>query len=311
MLAHINIMLQVVALFAGVWIVFYIRQVYKSYGNTFLRRLIWVSVLLNLWLLISLMSKYININVTYFYSSTRIAWGYILRHPVSTIIFTGMILTFLLSAAELFGYKVSITTRNIFTGIFIVVLINYLMGFVLYVNNPASQWLDYTDIILHTAGISITYVALSYLVMFNSQEGNRKYAVKIFGIFYAIVFLPFAAFVFMIPMKLTILSGLFILSNLFPYFWLRYFFSKYYVDPLRLFSGDGLFDHIVEKYQVSKRESEIMELLLKGKSNKEIERELFISLHTVRNHIHNLYQKLGVNSRGQLINLILEKKSKI
>jgi DNA-binding NarL/FixJ family response regulator len=59
-----------------------------------------------------------------------------------------------------------------------------------------------------------------------------------------------------------------------------------------------------DHFQLSKREGEILNLLLKGKSNKNIERELFVSPHTVRNHIHNIYKKLGVGSRLQLMNLI-------
>jgi len=45
---------------------------------------------------------------------------------------------------------------------------------------------------------------------------------------------------------------------------------------------------------------------LQGKSNKEIEHQLFISPHTVKNHIYSLYQKAGVKSRGQLVHLLLQ-----
>ena len=59
-----------------------------------------------------------------------------------------------------------------------------------------------------------------------------------------------------------------------------------------------------DKFQLSAREVEILDLLLKGKSNKDMERDLFISHHTVRNHVHNIYQKLNISSRLQLMNLI-------
>lgn len=59
---------------------------------------------------------------------------------------------------------------------------------------------------------------------------------------------------------------------------------------------------LCEQCGLSTREEEILGLLLRGKSNKEIERDLFISPHTVRNHIHNIYKKLGVGSRLQLMN---------
>jgi two-component system response regulator DegU len=36
-------------------------------------------------------------------------------------------------------------------------------------------------------------------------------------------------------------------------------------------------------------------------SNREIEKELFISLSTVKNHVYNIFQKLGVKNRYELI----------
>lgn len=53
------------------------------------------------------------------------------------------------------------------------------------------------------------------------------------------------------------------------------------------------------------REYEILELISSGNSNKEIAWELKISYRTVVNHIYNLYQKLGVNSRTEAVRFIL------
>jgi LuxR family transcriptional regulator of csgAB operon len=39
-------------------------------------------------------------------------------------------------------------------------------------------------------------------------------------------------------------------------------------------------------------------------SNADIEKALYISPHTVKNHIYNIYQKLGVKNRVQISNLI-------
>jgi len=54
---------------------------------------------------------------------------------------------------------------------------------------------------------------------------------------------------------------------------------------------------------LSQQELKIKELILEGKSNKEIASELFISVSTVKTHINNLYKKLGVSSRDELKNL--------
>jgi ligand-binding sensor domain-containing protein/DNA-binding CsgD family transcriptional regulator len=67
-----------------------------------------------------------------------------------------------------------------------------------------------------------------------------------------------------------------------------------------LAAGEDL-DGVVEAFDLTAREREILRLVLQGASNKDIERRLFISSSTVRNHIYNIYQKLGVRNRLELI----------
>ena len=52
---------------------------------------------------------------------------------------------------------------------------------------------------------------------------------------------------------------------------------------------------------LSERELELLRLVADGKSNREIAGELFLALGTVKSHLHNIYQKLGVTSRTQAI----------
>lgn len=52
---------------------------------------------------------------------------------------------------------------------------------------------------------------------------------------------------------------------------------------------------------LSERETEIARLIGKGKSTKEVARELFISIHTVRTHRKNILKKLGINSISELV----------
>lgn len=70
--------------------------------------------------------------------------------------------------------------------------------------------------------------------------------------------------------------------------------------PLRVENVDA-FAACGDKYGVTAREGEIIRLLLEGKGNKEITETLFISDHTVKNHIHNIYRKLGIKNRLQLV----------
>lgn len=52
--------------------------------------------------------------------------------------------------------------------------------------------------------------------------------------------------------------------------------------------------------KLSNRESEILMLVAKGLTNKEISLQLEISEYTVKNHLKNLFQKLHLNNRVQL-----------
>ncbi len=57
----------------------------------------------------------------------------------------------------------------------------------------------------------------------------------------------------------------------------------------------------MNKKILTKREEEVFSLLVKNKSTKEIASELKISEKTVRNHISNAMQKLGVKGRAQAV----------
>jgi DNA-binding NarL/FixJ family response regulator len=56
---------------------------------------------------------------------------------------------------------------------------------------------------------------------------------------------------------------------------------------------------------LTSRELEVLVRLASGRTNKQIARDLEVSLNTVKFHVRNLFQKLDVNSRAQAIALYL------
>jgi two-component system, NarL family, response regulator LiaR len=50
---------------------------------------------------------------------------------------------------------------------------------------------------------------------------------------------------------------------------------------------------------LTERETEVLKLIARGKANKQIAKELFVAMSTVKTHVINLYRKLGVSSRTQ------------
>lgn len=57
---------------------------------------------------------------------------------------------------------------------------------------------------------------------------------------------------------------------------------------------------------LSPRETEVLELLARGQSNQQIASNLYISLSTVKNHVHHIIEKLGASDRVQAVILAME-----
>lgn len=54
------------------------------------------------------------------------------------------------------------------------------------------------------------------------------------------------------------------------------------------------------RYGLTRREEELLCLLVAGRTNREIGEELTISIGTVKTHVHHIYEKVGVSSREEL-----------
>lgn len=114
---------------------------------------------------------------------------------------------------------------------------------------------------------------------------------------------------FQVPGKLPLDVYVFIISILFlginslPFLFMKGFIRKNF-KVLSTESPAGVTPEMLfQQYKISNRETEIIQLICEGKSNREIEEALFISLQTVKDHVYSIYQKTGVKNRVQLVNL--------
>lgn len=56
----------------------------------------------------------------------------------------------------------------------------------------------------------------------------------------------------------------------------------------------------IQSVRMTKREREIVELIADGLANKEIAYKLNISIYTVKSHVHNILEKMALNTRVQI-----------
>jgi len=63
----------------------------------------------------------------------------------------------------------------------------------------------------------------------------------------------------------------------------------------------------LEYLKLTPRELEILRLIAEGKSNQEVARQLYLSVHTVKNHVHKILETLGVHSRWAAVHHAVER----
>ena len=65
---------------------------------------------------------------------------------------------------------------------------------------------------------------------------------------------------------------------------------------------------ILKAYGLTKRELEIAGLIAQGKSNGEIAEQLYISETTVKKHVSNIFEKMGISKREELVRIALGRR---
>lgn len=172
-----------------------------------------------------------------------------------------------------------------------------------YYQGPKPEFLGRTELFSFLSLAIIVYCIVIALLYYRKLEDRIMQKIGLCIGLVSIFFIP--AFVidylfFQFSMKYTLFTPLFYITwNLFAfYFTIRYYLMR----PRNEFSDNPMpTEEFYEAYKISSREREIIPLLLKGLSNRDIADKAFISLSTVKTHIYNIYRKVGVKSRFQLL----------
>ncbi len=198
--------------------------------------------------------------------------------------------------------------KNIFVFMLILSAFAFGIGVTTYFVIQEEIWLYlFCDIIWGIVVLAL--ITVFTLTLFNKQTVNhdQTYSLRMFLFFYiAILSIFFLQNLIRSQYQDLFMMIIILTMNLFPIFWSKYklrietpygFPSN--IDPENI-------ERLISEYNISNREREILEHILRGYSNREIQHRLFLSPHTVKNHNYNLYKKLGVRNRIELIRKVSE-----
>jgi len=138
------------------------------------------------------------------------------------------------------------------------------------------------------------------------QRGSLiKLSLFLFFVFTAFLLLNISqgTDVISLPEYLILLPMIIFIVNLVPMIYLKNFVKEIFPQKTSPVSLNRFMSLLMDKYKISNREQQIILLICNGKSNKEIEDELFLSHHTIKEYIYRIYKKTGVKNRVQLTNL--------
>ena len=310
---HIAIIGSFVVFLLGLWTISYLYYLRKEFYYEFISTFLGIVIIHSVMMIWDLARYYISVNITtddaVFQSSF---WGQASQPIISylTVVVDLLVVKLLFQLSEI---KVHLLVRKIGFSVFILYTLSYLIRITAIYSD--SDLIPLRDVHwhIHVVVSNLALLILLYFIIQNflGEKKSRKPVNGVCSLFYLTFFLLCTFPIISVnPWYIYYMVFLMSLFNLFPYIWVKFLFIPQNLQSTRLNSLNDSLNSILLDKKISKREVEIIELILEGKSNREIEEKLFISVNTVKNHLYRIYKKLGVGSRGQLMNLIIEKQSK-
>jgi len=317
MIEHLQILVFILLVFSYFWLAFYIKQTYKIYHYKYLRELLKIVLVFLAFITMRFVRLYLVKNILNDFSVNLVNIIDIFRYFLSLWIIY-LLINILLSFRE------KSFTKKQKTWIFLIVT----LGFTLYIygtyylyDNNIFKWVE--NVLNSITGINF-FIKIALLIGFcffwdeKKTKENQKLS-RYFSLLFIIAFGVSAILVSIsqlynepISYKSVIFTSLRYSTFLFViYIWIKYLFLPYALSLSKLVLQDTNLNYIYKKYNISEREKEIIELIIDGKSNNDIKESLFISYHTVKNHLSNIYKKLNVNNRHELVHLFIKLKDPI
>ena len=94
------------------------------------------------------------------------------------------------------------------------------------------------------------------------------------------------------------ISRLILLFDTFVLFYVLIYFKLQMINQLKL-----NLHHYLKIYKLTQRENEIVVEVCNGLNNKDIAKKLFVEEGTVKTHLNNIFKKLNIKTRSELVSL--------
>ncbi len=314
-MAHLSLVLIILAFGLGTAASSHAILLYKRFPIRYLKLHSALLILLNAVVFLGLLFNYIQINLTdqSFLNTADIFYhSYYLLLSVLTVfilyIFIGLVLSIF---KKNWPKKWRMLYWIYFTGL--------ILGQIVYsFLNPEPEEITQYAAFLLTIAFSfflVSYV-LVFLLYFQSKAFKTLAPRRLIQLLSLFLFLVFTASLLLdafqifevvtLEQYLLYKSAVLHVLNLVSLVKLKGFIKTIFPQETSPVGTDVFMEHLFQKYKLTQREQEVVRLVCSGKSSKDIENELFLSPHTIKEYIYRIYKKTGVKNRVQMVNLFRE-----
>lgn len=292
MLLFIFHLISIIALIIGVAAVFIGYLLNRKYEDKLLKEYFII--------LIVIMAGYLHEPISYYVSNYL--FNLILNYYYSLSMFV-LIWRLIHFTIVLVGRKISKVNSTV-----IIILLIFVFSFLMILLGiDIIRIIVITEVIFYITLLLVLIIISrnTYRIKMKSVARNIVLYIKLLFVFLPIFIIESILLLFMTEeFEIAYLSFPYILFLLFWNIINISLVAKYFFKPISEKQNIGINTDFLKEYGITPTEMEVIKLIKSGLSNKEIAFKRQSKEKTIKNHIYNIYQKLEIKSRVELINLL-------
>jgi DNA-binding CsgD family transcriptional regulator len=311
-MGHLSLVLIILAFGLGTAASAHAILLYNRFPIRYLKLHSALLILLNTGVFLGLLFNYLQINLMDRLLSNTANFLYHSYYLMLSILTVFILYIFI-------GLVLSISKKNLpkkWRMMYWIYFTGLILGQIVYsLLNPKPKEISQYAVFL--LAIALSFFLVSYVFVFLLYFQSRMFKIKaqrrliqllslfLFLIFTASLFLDAFQIFEVVPLEEYLLykSAVIYLLNLVSLVKLKGFVKTIFPQEAIPVGTNALMEHLFQKYKLTKREQQVVRLICSGKSSRDIENELFLSPHTIKEYIYRIYKKTGVKNRVQMLNL--------